>query len=439
MTLSSSAARVFVKNCPRALDHYEAQVPYPRDVFGAGIVAHAAMQAVGEKLESKGGPVPSDTLENIRRSVVFLVSTAGRSYQGHAEPPIPLESALAGSSLSVAYLQGHDFPTGRVEVGLAADAEWRAVPYADPAAFYHGIVDVLGEETTEDDEGYTSTGIVVRDWKSAWGAGAKDLESLQLKGYAILAVADFEARNGRPPDWIRLEITNLRTGTTYANHLDLDEAGMLTLVAWQRELTILVKATQVRPRLANPGPRCMGCPYVLVCKDAEAWLRTSGVPADPKAAASLYAVFEAAADALAPYIREACQRGEMAVPGGSVGYHAQAISKIREDAIPNLVGEFLRVPEKDRVRHAGEFSGWYALLDALKLGAGNMSAAVRRLYPTGGKGVTKAKREDNKEKRANLEPHLLTTTTRTVFGIVSDAGEVDIDNDPAAQAEQGEE
>ncbi|MFA5801157.1 MAG: PD-(D/E)XK nuclease family protein [Thermoleophilia bacterium] len=413
--LSSSALRNFTRHCPHALTLYEERRPYPRDIFGPGIVAHAVLQAY-----------PCDT-----ESLVIRLSTEGRSYHSEMEPPIPIEAALQGAKMATDYADKHGIPEGRREVWLKADANWQACEY--PEASYHGILDLTWTEQTEGDEyAAESTGIVVRDWKSAWTANQEECSSLQMRGYALLAIAEYEEKNGQKPDWIRREITSIRTGHTFAEHLDLDEAGLSVLEEWKADLSTAIKAASIKPRQANPGPRCMGCPYVLQCEAACLWITHGWAGVQPEALAAHYAILKAQTAALEPAIRAACDNGAIRVPGGSVGYHVKTKKSPKVDAGSLLARRWHRVSEEEAVRWEGDNASWLGFLGALKIGSGNVGAVATALTPGKGRG----KKATWKEDREDLLDACLDTVHTREFGIEVESAEIDSDLDPSAQTNQ---
>jgi len=427
MPLSSSAARNFTRHCPHALTLYELHTPYARDGYAQGIAAHAMMQTALPILANATDPVD---LHDIAGAVALRLASDGRSYAGTPEPPLPFEDALAGVTLARVYLETHDVPAGRVEVGFAIDADGNAVDYRDPSAVYHGILDLLYLEETEDEEGYSTTTLVVRDWKTAWSAGAADLESVQIRNYVLLAFADYrKAHGGDYPASVRREITNLRSGATYRADLILDEGGLATLEEWRRAMLLLVKACARQPRIANPGPRCLGCPYVLACEYAQPCSGDMADVKDPADVVRQYAIAQACADALKALARTACDHGDIQVPGGSVGYHATTTRAPAEGAVEGLVKHWCRLSDGALPGYLAEHATLHGLLTALDLGAANIEHAVKVSLPT----RKKADRETNKPKRVEILSDLLTDKTRIEFGVTTDGTEINVDGDPAAQ------
>ena len=70
-------------------------------------------------------------------------------------------------------------------------------------------------------------------------------------------------------DGIRLQVTNLRTGKTFALDLWFESGGREQIAAWQSEITDYMQAldtmTEYGRRPARPGVGCLGCPYSLGC------------------------------------------------------------------------------------------------------------------------------------------------------------------------------
>jgi hypothetical protein len=435
MTLSSSGLRNLTKHCPKALTYYEEHRPYPREVYGPGIAAHAVMQAVGESVIRTGGQPTTNGIANICDSVVHTLATAGRSYGDEPEPPIPIEAALVGVKIARDYLLHHDFPVGeelRVEVGLAVDEDWRPVPYRSPSAFWRGILDVLWIEHFEGDE-YSAGGdvLVIRDWKSAWTTNQEETMSLQMRGYALLALANYEAQQGKLPSSIRIEVVSLRTGTTYSTEIPLDNTD--TMNEWRRDLSVAIRAARVLPRKAIPGPRCLGCPYVLGCEDAgKWWLEWCPDATTPEEMARTYACLCALRDAMAHPLRAACDHGSIAIAGGTVGYHRSVSHRPREGAALELAARWYRA--EDRSEWEAKNPYLVSLLDALGLGAGNLKRLIKQLTPL----RKKADKARNQDLRVELEDTSFLTVYGVEFGIVPDGIEVNCDGDLAAQTMEEE-
>ncbi len=407
MSQRSTTLSMAARHCLRTLDHYEAGAPYDRSIFGAGIAAHAVLQAC---VERPGAPVSA-----LADEVVRAITTVGRTFDGVPEPPIPIQRALEGRDLALAWLAEHGIPEGaRAEAGLAVDRDWKPCAYDSPDAWWRAAVDVVFEADYEDED-LAARGAVVRDWKSAWPTDAGELDTVQLRGQALLAVAHHPEA-----DFVTRQVVNLRTGRLYESMLWLDDDGKNMLVTWRRDLDLAIAAAEHRgpdgTRPASPGAGCLGCPYLLRCEPARAHLR-GGAIVEPtaEAIAIRLAVIEAARDELVTLAKAALEEGSVPVPGGVVGYIAKNVREPAEDATRGLAHAWFQ-PENPTTWDAqhGDVLG---LLSALRPGVSSLENAAKVLHPFNrGDAAWKQRRED-------LVDRLLTTRTITRFGIHKDPGE----------------
>ena len=401
MAHRSTTLGLFARTCARALDHYDARMPYDRTVYQTGIAAHAVLQIAGQH--------PDRLVAEVADAVVHELTTTGRAFDGDPEAPMPVEAAAEGARIALGYLAHHDLsPTARYEVGLAAGSIWQAVPYSRDA-HYVAALDVLDLIEDSDDDGYASTVAVARDYKTSWATGSADLESLQMRGQAVLA-----AIHHPEAAIVRREVVSLRTGQTYAADLVLDDDGTATLARWRRDLDALIAAADHRGpdgrRPASPGACCVGCPYVLRCDAARAWWAGS-VPSDPVGMATAYAVLEAARDALAPLVKAAAADGAIGIPGGSVGFVATPQRSALATSASTVAREWFHV------RDAGEWEAangaWLGLLDAIGVGVSAVENVAKRLHP--GRGPTK--RDGWREAREELVDRCVASGVVAKFGI----------------------
>ncbi len=394
MTQRSTTLGQVERYCLKTLDHYENAVPYDRQVFQTGIAAHGVLQAIGEN--------PDSPPDSVATATINVLATEGRSFDGVPEPPVPVACCMEGSKLALAWIARHGPPEegALIEYGAAVDADWNATEYGK-GAYYQGIFDVY-KELTEEGEDYTAEGCLVRDYKSSWRDGANKTDSTQMHGQSLLALALYRKHHNADPGFIRREIANLRTLQLHSETLYLDDAGMMVLETWRAELDLAIRQAETRPRIAAPGANCFGCPYLTHCQDARAYLRGSMLPDPPDvdAVARKYAIAAAMVAELGAWLKEACDGGDILVPGGSVGYRgkpfrvcrdplALARAWYRDDPVPDIVA---------------------GLIGAIKPGAGSVRRVNLILHPSG-KG-----RAGYKDARAALESEVLETVVRPVFG-----------------------
>ena len=403
----STTLNTMLRNCPRAIDHYDAHVPIDREVFQYGIAAHAVLEAIIRN--------PDKSPEAVAESVVRELVTNGRSFYGHAEPPMDVHAATEGRDVALGWL-ARDFdgidPRWQAETMLSVDRNW--TPCEHRNAWLHAIIDVTGPCTYEDEE-MAVEGVLHRDWKGSWVTSADDLQTLQIKIQTCLVAA-----NNPDAAFIRRQVTNLRTGQTFSEDLWLDDEGRETLAQWRIDVGhVCAQAEAVGPdgrRVARPGPRCGGCPYVLSCSDA-----TQGLPmgwtcdrdeyTDIDQLARYYAIIDAMRTEMAKTLRHATKEGPIAVDGGTVGYSTRETRESAPGAAEALVRAW--VQPTDWPAWERENAAVMGLLAAIQPGASSVKSVGTILYP--GRGPTKL--ADFKDRRAQLENETLTTKIGTVFGV----------------------
>lgn len=394
--------------CPKALDFYDAQEPYDRRVFSVGIAAHAVAEALVKSKDTDP--------ERVAAAVSLRLVTEGRSFDGVPEPPLPPEAVAEGREIALRFwrwAQDTSFlsPEWKAELPLAMTATGEATPYRRDA-FYRGVLDVVGVlEVAGIDEWDTGTGLVHIDYKTRWGTNESELETIQMRGQTLLALANAEALGLPNPAFVRRQVVNLRTMRTY--HADLwfnDPTSEDTLAAWRKDLDLAI--AHAATRTPSPGVNCFGCPYVGRCPAAATvWSDT-----DPVSVATAWVAAKARAADLQARVRAACaDRSALTVPGGRVGYIAKEQRTVRDDAARTAAIAWFR-PE-DPATWAAANETTLGLLGALGLGSGNMDAVATRLHP--GKGAQKSPtwRED----REAFLSSVVTTRTATEFGFVADA------------------
>jgi hypothetical protein len=413
----STTLKLVGSACPHALDHYEAGAPYDREIFAPGIAAHAVLQAVGEAV-SAGRDVSDGVTEKIADGVVRQLVTVGRSFDGVPEPPMSVDSAVKGRDIALRYLVFHPLsPSARYEHGFEVDRNWRPVPYNSENGWYRGALDVIDVLDNADEEGNGGQIVEVLDFKSAWPTDADELETVQLRGQAAIAVAYHPTAA-----IVRRTVANLRTGATYSADLPLDDEGLATIGRWRQDADLqIIQADHRGPdgkRPARPGGGCVACPYVGRCGPARAFFadtlaaNAAGAPVTREQLGARYAVATGIADHLGKLAKAAARNAPIRLPDNRyVGYAPTERRKARADAPQVLAQAWHKVP-------AGDAADWNAahpeelgLLTAVKLGAGNIDAALVQLVPS-------AHGDDTwKERRAELAERLTETVGASEFGI----------------------
>ena len=404
----STSLNTLLSNCPRALDHHEAHVPRDRDVFQAGVAAHAVLEAWIKNPDADPG--------KLSEAVVRELVTHGRSFYGHAEPPMDVHAATAGRDIALAWL-ARDFdgldPSWDAEVMLSVDRQWQPFDTYE-GAWLHAVIDVVGPCVHEDDD-FFAEGVLLRDWKSAWTTSADDLDKLQQKIQACLVAAHY-------PDaaFIRRQVTNLRTGQTFSKDLWLDDEGRETLAQWHRDIAHVCAQAEARGpdgrRVARPGPRCGGCPWVLRCTAAWEGVHLDWAHYDDEEhsiaeLARHYATIDATRTEMAKVLRHATKEAPIEVDGGKVGYSAR-VTRVATDDAPEALALAWFKPD-NWAQWQRENEELLGLLAAAKLGAGQIKAIGTVLYPGRGPAAI----EEWKEMRADLEDGTLETKIGAIFGV----------------------
>lgn len=362
------------KHCPRALDFYEARLPYPRDHFQVGICAHVVLQAVGEATNKAGRVLTDSEQRDAAQSVVIDLIANGRTYDKHPEPPPKPDDAFAGRDLALDYLAFNPLePGAQYEVGLALDSKGSPVPYwsKDPEPRLRAILDRV-RIFDEMDEESSRTVLEVADYKSAWSASESDLDTLQRKIQAVTAWKVYGEASG--VDVLRLVVVNVRLQQSYPRDYWREDGLRDQIASWTRDILSTCAATDEQKRIlgkrpAAPGAGCMGCPYIQACPDALDYIERRGLHRTPEKRATAYAVACAMKEELARELRDETDETPIKIHGGIVGYSV----KEKREAIPDAHSELW-----DR----WEFGGGDALglLKALGLTTGNIAKAARVLH-----------------------------------------------------------
>ena len=123
------------------------------------------------------------------------------------------------------------------ERGFAFDAHWQPVGFTSQDRRFRLILD-KPEIITEEGEDYAGRLAVVTDYKSAWPTDESELSTYQMRAQAVAVYLVM----GGDLDGIRLQVTNLRTGKTFALDLWFESGGREQIAAWQSEITDYMQA-----------------------------------------------------------------------------------------------------------------------------------------------------------------------------------------------------
>ena len=325
---SSSTVKLWeATGCPRALHFMRTGARRDTSVFNIGIAAHAVMQAAQEAQAAAGAPLADEAWGEIAAQVVAGLSTVGRRFRGNTEPPMPIHTAHAGAAIALRHLRlkGYALAPGAIsERELAVNARWEPCDPNDRAAIWTGILDCIAYDENPD----TGDGVLtVTDYKTAWPAGPVEVESLQLRGQALLGIAHARALFDAEPTIVIREIVNLRTGvSTFASNTIED----LALEDDRAEIAAVSASIPLKDGPPNPGLSCASCPYAsTVCRDA------AQASADPLTA---YALAEA--KAVVARVEAQTAAADIEPLSGLPGYRLIEVAEPAPDAAERLLQAF---------------------------------------------------------------------------------------------------
>lgn len=412
-THRSTTLRLFDRHCPRALGFHEEGAPRDRDLFAAGIAAHAMLQACVTDATAMGRTLTLDECERVCERVLRVLVSEGRSFDGVPEPPLAPTRVAEGRDIVMAYLERRPWdegslplPDALVEAGLAMDAEGNAAKYGSGAARYQAAIDAL--DVYEGDDGTEWGGTVktatVWEYKSAWPTNAAELDTLQTRGHAVLVAAHHP-----DAEVIQRNVVNLRTGAIFTREMDLDDEGHQKLRRWRSDIFAACDAAD-RTRTARPGAGCDGCPWVTRCEDAlTAW--DTDAPediTDAQRMARSYVVAKAVADYLAKKLRGTTKVSQIEMPDGAlVGYEDKLSRTPAPNAHRELAAHWFMVAPSDMEAWSADNAEWLSLLSAHGVSTTGIRKAAKAMYPE----------RDSKEARAELENEVTEEVVKATFGI----------------------
>lgn len=379
-----TALKMASRHCPRTISHLEAGDQYDRSPYASGVAAHAVLQVVGEATERAERTLEAQEVDRAAGAVCQALIERGRLFDGLPEPPFPADRVWGGRDVAMAWLTDNPIsPGGSYEVGIAATVDWRPCPYDSQLARLRAIVDVLRTDQ-EGDEESSWQAITLRDYKSSWACDESELQTLQLRGHAVLAWIHFP-----DVDVIRREVVNLRTRKTYGGDFEHElqlgnDADVAKLRRWRDDLQATMDSYDRMAELgggrlpANPGAGCDGCPFLPQCVEGLDYIeRASAVSpyGTPQERARGFAVASAVAAGLKERLQRDTEEAPIEIDGalvGTIGKEGRAASAL---AFGTLYEHWLA--------NGGSLSegGVRGLLKALKLGLGNIEAAARVMFP----------------------------------------------------------
>lgn len=418
-SITGTSLQAMTRHCLHALDHRDGGTLRDERYFAAGIAAHAILEAFHRwHLKYPGAEMKAPTREEVAHQVVLHLSGPHPGYRGAPTPPLPLDRVQEGRTLAMIWTANHPIFKGEPEARLACDDKWR--PTTDPkASAYRGILDVLDYEEgaeIDPDDGITANILTIEDYKTGWHTSEEECTSPQQRLYRLLALAHYPQTT-----LLIVKIHNLRTGQTFTDSMWIDDAGEAILNRWRREIEEARTIAAIRgpdgARPATPGAGCVGCPWVRSCQSAATIL----ADVDPSTLATRYAVSRALTESLADQLRDACNEGAIPVPGGAVGYKEVIKNEAAKNAALLTMAAWDRAnnPDLDPTDPVwlANTANARALIDALRIGAGNLKDLVISLFP---KGRGKSAKEANmlaEERRKTFLATVLTPAVSSAFGV----------------------
>ena len=388
MIYSSTSMRYFTRHCPKALDYHLKGAFHPKEIFQAGIAAHAVLEEIGRKKARD-----TQEMRSISNNVIDQLMQVGHSYYGAQEPPMQPEAAFEGRNLALSYAESNPVPEGQYEVPLAMDCLGLPCDHTDEKTRYRALIDLMYEDI-EGDEDFSGKVLVVRDYKSAWPTGDSELDTLQRKGQAVMAFLNM-TQDGI--QGIRMEVVNIRSHKTFTKTIWLDDEGLETLEQWKNDILQMCKAADVT-REARPGVGCLDCPWVMDCNDAQMRSNRAELPID-------LACLEGTRKELIKRLKVTLKEAPAEVPGGEVGFRNESKKKPKEGAIFDIVRAF-HVKLGDFQEDEG-YETEVALLNTVGVGSGQVGNAAKVIFEG----------RDGKEGRESFLMDLLEDVGVVKFGI----------------------
>lgn len=360
---SNSKTYLFNKNCPYALECYEKKVEIDRGVFHGGIASHAILQAIGE------ANIPYtdfDSMKAIADKTVEILITEGRTFQKNHEPPLPPDDAFAGRDIVLRFLKYVDSipPNADFELGLGMTATGEPSGFFDEQTRWRAILDVQ-YPTIVEDETYQAQSVVVRDYKTSWQTSKDELDTIQMRGCAVLSWLHCDKEKTQA---IVQEVINLRTWQNYRNVIILNDEGIAQLKQWRDDLLLTCTAMD-KTRQPRPGAGCIDCNYNLSCEHCLTYYKKDEINQ-----AVLYATLEAMKKATMKIMKKRVEEEPIEVPGGIIEFRQVKKNGLSEEAVQKIVEHWY-------MADAEEHSSERALLRGMEMTATNVTKLIEAMYP----------------------------------------------------------
>lgn len=393
MNISSTTLRYWRRHCAAAALHQLNGEEIDRAPFGAGVAAHAALQAMAEDVKFP--------LRAARKAAAALMM-GERVYKGRKEPPYGPDAVMDGLRVATRWFEEVATPRGNPEVGIAVNADWEIVEY-EALHHYGQILDIVRVFEDEDDYGDEIKALRIEDYKTAWSTGPGEIDSVQMHGAACLGVALAE-REGC--DAVEIQIAHVRKlrwlpkvprRLYFRQPRDGD-----TIQRWREEIDLVVSSLEkIRgadpDEMASPGAGCTGCPFIDRCDPARATPHHQWRTSDPKTTAAEYLASSAVLSATETDLRQRAQDGAIPLPDGrELGFHPKERRVLRDGAIA-LLSEALK---------------WTPREESLVLNASLSGGNVRNLF----KELHRAEGADH-DKLQTLERSVFTKETISEWGV----------------------
>jgi len=373
---SSTSLRLAERNCPRALDHMEAKVPYDREIFAVGVSAHAVLEDLGKASAERKRYLEPEEVEEVSQRTCEGLIRDGRNYLGEMEPPLPSDLVWQGRDLALSYQSAKPLAYDlKYEIGIAVNCDWIPCPYGR-GAWLRALVDAVGtrEPAWWDEEDGDAGGpvLLVKDYKSAWSAREPELRSIQRKIQAVLSWILW----GKGHEVLRLVVVNFRLQREYElTILPNTPEGAAVLEQWKRDIISEVEAREKQKgpdglRPASPGPRCFGCPYLHACDPAKDYLGSSYDMTTRDELARTYSVVMAAAKSLERPLRIATAESPIMLDGMMIGSIAKEQTTLKDNAAERLAQIWIdRTKAPDLETAQAQLPGLFKIVGLLRSNA----------------------------------------------------------------------
>ena len=407
-TLLKLAAR----HCPGAINHYVEGRDYDRRIFQTGTAAHLMIQRCAEATAKAGHMLGREEVEAVSLQVGKRLISHGRKFDGVPERGFSPDAVWAGRELALRYLEECPIPAStedadledlQAEIGLAVDEDWLPHPYSTEARL-RLVIDQEALRVEVDEESATRI-LHVTDYKSAWHTNADELDTVQMRAQAVVALIHYRRKFPDVDiDVVRQEVINLRTRKSCTRDMWLADDGMDTLERWRDEIGATMDALDESRgedgRLPFvPGPGCIDCLWVSSCEAAREM--ADGNPAadivDAETLARRFAVLDALrAETIKRLKQQLGEIGHLEVDGKSIGFVEGVERKpIDEPALAVWAEWSKRVEDLE------------GFLTHLPLGVTQLVAAAKALHPA----------KDERDEREALVDLWTIETPKVTFGI----------------------